>query len=91
MSSECKALSKVIGLPNLVFSTVTKLEIKSSINQQVEKELRKAMEEKVKVKDRLSENEDDKTYMNRIPLPLARVLLRYRARAIHYVYFLPKS
>ena len=82
LASECKALSKVIGLPNLVFSTVTKLEIKSSINQQVEKELRKAMEEKVKVKDRLSENEDDKTYMNRIPLPLARVWLRYRARAI---------
>ena len=82
LASECKALSKVLGLPNLVFSTVTKLEIKSSINQQVEKEMRKAMEEKVKVRDRLSENEDDKTYMNRIPLPLARVWLRYRARAI---------
>ena len=55
LASECKSI------PNLVFSTVTKLEIKSSINQQVEKELRKAMEEKVKVKDRLSKNEDDKT------------------------------
>ena len=43
------------------------------------------MEEKVKVRDRLSEdpeNDDDNNYINRIPVPLARVWLRYRGRAI---------
>ena len=85
LASECKSLSKMIGLPNLVLSTVTKQEIKSSIKIQVENELKTAMEEKVKVRDRLSEdpeNDDDNNYINRIPVPLARVWLRYRGRAI---------
>ena len=58
----------------------TILEIKSSLNQQVEKELRKAIEEKVKLKEGFLRMR--MTYMKRIPLPLVRVWLRYCAWAI---------
>ncbi len=33
-------------------------------------------------RDRLSDNTDDNSYINRIPIPLSRVWIRYRARAI---------
>ena len=35
-----------------------------------------------KVRDRLSENSDENSYINQIPIPLSRVWIRYRARAI---------
>ena len=82
LAAECRALCIEIGLPNLVYSTVTKMEIKSSIKQMIEKEFRDAMEASSRVRDRLSENSDENSYINQIPIPLSRVWIRYRARAI---------
>ena len=82
LAAECRAMCIEIGLPNLVYSTVTKMEIKSSIKQMIEKEFRDAMEASSKVRDRLSENSDENSYINQIPIPLSRVWIRYRARAI---------
>ena len=45
-------------------------------------EFREAMEASPKVRDRLSENSDENSYINQIPIPLSRVWIRYRARAI---------
>ena len=82
LAAEYRALCIEIGLPNLVYSTVTKMEIKSSIKQMIEKEFRDAMEASSKVRDRLSENSNENSYINQIPIPLSRVWIRYRARAI---------
>ena len=65
-----------------MYSTVTKMEIKSSIKQMIEKEFRDAMEASSKIRDRLSANSDENSYINQIPIPLSRVWIRYRARAI---------
>ena len=82
LAAECRAVCIDIGLPNLVYSNVTKMEIKSSISDKIENEFRSEMDASIKVRDRLSDNTDDNSYINRIPIPLSRVWIRYRARAI---------
>ena len=46
------------------------------------KEFLQEMQSSVKVSDRLSEDPEDNSYINKMPLPKVRVWIRYRARAI---------
>ena len=57
-------------------------EIKEAIKAKIIEEYRDAMEDQKKVKDRLTDNPEDNSYINTLSLPLTRIWFRYRARAI---------
>ena len=79
---ECRLLGNEIGIPDLMFNNSTKSQIKSKVKEHVKREYRNAMENQKKVQDRLTDNPEDNSYLKILPLPLARVWFRYRARAI---------
>ena len=78
---ECRLLGNEIGIPDLMFNNSTKSQIKSKVKEHVKREYRNAMENQKKVQDRLTDNPEDNSYLKILPLPLARVWFRYRARA----------
>ena len=82
LAHECRKFSWELGLPNIMCINKTKNEIKEAIKAKIIEEYRDAMEDQKKVKDRLTDNPEDNSYINTLSLPLTRIWFRYRARAI---------
>ena len=79
---ECRQISKLLGLPNLMCKEMSKKEIKAAIREQSSSEMKEAMRASKKVGDRLTDNPADNNYVNCLPLHQSRIWLRYRARAV---------
>ena len=56
--------------------------IKSKIAERVKEDARDAMLNSPKVADRVTESEEDNKYLNVLSLPMSRIWIRVRARAI---------
>ena len=82
LGHECREIAHSIGLPNLVCVTRSKKEIKAAVKQQDRLEVRQRVESSKKVQSRLSDNPEDHSYLNKMPLHTARVWIRVRAYAI---------
>ena len=60
----------------------SKKDIKEAVKTAMKKEFLQEMQSSVKVSDRLSDDPEDNSYINKMPVPKVRVWIRYRARAI---------
>ena len=58
---ECRQISKLLGLPNLMCKEMSKKEIKAAIREQYSSEMKEAMRASKKVGDRLTDNPADNT------------------------------
>ena len=79
MGCGCKQMTKKMGLPDIMFSMVSKGEIKQAIKCL---ELKEEVQNCSKVGDRWSEDPLDIAYLAYMSLPNSRVWMRYRARSI---------
>ena len=91
LGHECREIAHSIGPPNLVCVTRSKKEIKAAVKQQDRLEVRQRVESSKKVQNRLSDNPEDHSYLNKMPLHTARVWIRVRAYAIKGVKMNQKS
>ena len=82
LAHECKELTDELEMPNIMLGNTPKALIKRTIAKKVHIEFWNAMENSKKVRDRLTFNPADNTYIKCLSLPLTRVWFRYRARAI---------
>ena len=82
LAHECKELTDELEMPNIMLGNTPKSLIKRTIAKKVHIEFWNAMENSKKVRDRLTFNPADNTYIKCLSLPLTRVWFRYRARAI---------
>ena len=82
LAHECKEITDELGLQNIMNGNTPKSLIKRTIAKKIKEESWSAMENSKKVRDRLTFNPADNTYIKCLPLPLTRVWFRYRARAI---------
>ena len=82
LAYECRKISEEIGLPDVMYTKVSKYEIRRAINEADQNEKRKDMEESKKCGDRLTDNPLDNTYLSYMPLPIARIYFKHRARSI---------
>ena len=82
LGHECNLITEQIGLPNLICVSRPKGVIKNAIIQQDRKEIRENFESSKKVGHRLTDNPDDWSYLNNMPLHTARLWIRIRAYAI---------
>ena len=82
LAHECKELTNELEMPNIMLGNTPKALIKRTIAKKVHIEFWNAMENSKKVRDRLTFNPADNTYIKCLSLPLTRVWFRYRARAI---------
>ena len=85
LAHECMELSKELGIQNVMNGNTSKTLIKRTIAKKIYEENWKSMEDSKKVRDRLTFNPDDNSYIKCLSLPLTRVWFRYRARAISKV------
>ena len=60
----------------------SKKDIKEAVKAAMKKEFLEEMKSSVKVKDRLSDDPEENSYINRTSLPRVRVYIRFRARAM---------
>ena len=81
LSYECRQLTEKVGLPDIMFNTVSKGEIKQVIKLYSNLELKAEVQNSNKVGDRWSEDPMDNTYLKYMSLPNSRVWMRYRAKA----------
>ena len=81
LAYECRKISREIGLDDPMIYRYSKKDIKEAIKDAMMKEFNEDMKNSVKVKDRLSDNPDDNSYINTMSLSKVRVWLRFRARA----------
>ena len=91
LAFECDALANMIGIQNVIFNMVTKSEIKNAIKDADLNEKRAGMQNSKKVRDRLSDDPSHKEYLSFMSLPMSRIWIRYRARAIAGVKMNTKS
>ena len=82
LGHECSLLADIVGLPNLMCLSRSKREIKTAVKQQDKKEIQEQLESSKKVGHRLTDNPDDWSYLNNMPLHTARLWVRIRAYAI---------
>ena len=82
LATECGQIAREIGLENLMIYQYSKKDIKEAVKTAMKKEFLQEMQSSAKVSDRLSEDPEDNSYINKMPLPKVRVWIRYRARAI---------
>ena len=75
-------MANMIGIQNVIFNMVTKSEIKNAIKDADLNEKRAGMQNSKKVRDRLSDDPSDKEYLSFMSLPMSRIWIRHRARAI---------
>ena len=79
---ECRQLTEMVGLPDIMANTVSRGEIKLAIARYSDQELKAEIQYNIKVADRWSEDPMDNTYLKYMSLPNSRVWMRYRARSI---------
>ena len=82
LAYECRKISEQIGLPDVMYTSVSKFEIRRAINEADHNEKKKDMEESKKCGDRLTDDPLDNTYLSYMPLPIARIYFKHRARSI---------
>ena len=82
LGKECMRACWDLGLDSVVLYDTEPWVIKSTIAQRVKEEAKEAMLNSPKVADRVTENEEDNTYINHLSLQWCRIWIRYRARAI---------
>ena len=82
LAYECMELSNELGLQNVLNGNTSKTLIKRTTAKKIKEEAWKAMEDSKKVRDRLTFNPEDNSYIKCLSLPQTRVWFRYRARAI---------
>ena len=82
LGHECRTISHSIGLPNLVCVTRSKKEIKAAVKQQDRLDIKERVESSKKVQNRMSDDPEDHSYLNKMSLHTARVWIRVRAYAI---------
>ena len=82
LGHECSLFSDILGLPNLICLSRSKAEIKAAVKQQDRKEIQEQLESSKKVGHRLTDNPEDWSYLNTMPLHTARLWIRIRAYAI---------
>ena len=82
LGHECKQVTDMLGLPNIMFNLVSKGEIKNAIARISKMDMKEDMLNSKKVGDRLTDNPMDNAYMTYISLPNSRIWMRYRARSI---------
>ena len=82
LAYECRKISEKIGLPDVFYTKVSKYEIRRAIEEADFNEKKKDMEESKKCGDRLTDNPLDNKYLSYMPLPIARIFFKHRARSI---------
>ena len=82
LAYECRKISDKIGLPDVLYTKVSKYEIRRAIEEADFNEKKKDMEESKKCGDRLTDNPIDNKYLSYMPLPIARIFFKHRARSI---------
>ena len=82
LGKECMRACWDLGLDSVILYDTEPWVIKSTIAQRVKEEAKEAMLNSPKVADRVTENEEDNTYINHLSLQWCRIWIRYRARAI---------
>ena len=83
LGHECRKIADDIGLPNLMcIPDITKNEIKRAIKNYDREEIRQKVENSSKVGNRITDNPEDCSYLNKMPLYNARLWIRVRAYAI---------
>ena len=82
LGHECDSLAHSVGLPDLRCLSRTKREIKTAVIQQDKLEIKEKFESSVKVGHRLTEDPENWSYLNTMPLHTARLWSRIRCYAI---------
>ena len=82
LAYECSQLCEEIGIQDIMCFDTTEQIIKDAIWQKMNEEALQEMQGKKKVRDRLTENPEDNSYINTMSLPDTRIWIRYRGRAI---------
>ena len=82
LGHECRKIATNVGLPNLMCIQTSKNEIKRAIKNHDREEIRQKVENSTKVGNRITDNPEDCSYLNNMPLYNARLWIRVRAYAI---------
>ena len=82
LGHECDSLAHSVGLPDLRCLSRTKREIKTAVIQQDRLEIKEKFESSVKVGHRLTEDPENWSYLNTMPLHTVRLWSRIRCYAI---------
>ena len=80
LAHECKTISERIGIENGAISKLSKGVIKKAIEEIDKKEKRDDLIASKKAGDRLTDNPNDNSYLEVMPLHLSRIWIRYRVR-----------
>ena len=79
---ECREICSEINLPSVEECNLTKGQIKSSLEELIKNNAKKEVENCKKISDRMSENPQDNSYLDRMGLTYSRVWIRHRCRMI---------
>ena len=82
LAYECGQICDEIGIPDIMCFETTEQVIKDAVWNKMNEEALQEMQKKKKVKDRLTENPKDNSYIHELSLPETRIWIRYRGRAI---------
>ena len=82
LGHECRVACRDINIDNVTLYDIEPREIKEKISEKVKEETKQEMLNSPKVSDRITENEEDNKYLEQLTLPMSRIWIRYRARAI---------
>ena len=74
LGHECKQVTDMLGLPNIMFNLVSKGEIKNAIARISKRDMKEDMLNSRKVWDSLTANPMDNAYMTYMSLPKNRIL-----------------
>ena len=73
---ECREICSEINLPSVEECNLTKGQIKSAMEELIKNNAKKEVENCKKISDRMSENPQDNSYLNRMGLTYSRVWIR---------------
>ena len=79
LGHECRKIATNVGLPNLMCIQTSKNEIKRAIKNHDREEIRQKVENSTKVGNRITDNPEDCSYLNKMPLYNARLWIQVRA------------
>ena len=82
LAYECMKICEEIDIPDIMCFDTTDQMIKDAIWKKMNEEALQEMQSKKKVRDRLTENPEDNSYIHKLSLPESRIWIRYRGRAI---------
>ena len=68
LATECRQIAHEIGLENLMLYRYSKKDIKEAVKAAMKKEFLEEMQSSVKVKDRLSDDPEENSYISKMSL-----------------------